>query len=195
MNGTFANPAPSRFPSQLAALGEILAGVDPGVYGSVGNQTVNAGCFVEYLTTVGGLRAQWFDKLESSPKGCGRVGWDTPAHLRGVWFHRLVVGAARERVEYESPARHGWNRTSPMPGGARARRAAWGWAPPRGIFRPQVTASAAPIPRPVSGNEGPRVAHRQQKATASAVGAARVVRDRDCFSGVEQRCVLAAPEP
>ena len=90
VNGTFANPAPSRFPSQLAALGEILAGVDPEVYGSVGNQTVNAGCFVEYLTTVGDLRAQWFDKLESSPKGCGRVGWDTPGHLRGVWFHPAI---------------------------------------------------------------------------------------------------------
>lgn len=57
-----------------------------------GQQTINAVCFIDYLRS--DLRAAWADLLTSTPKGCGRPGWDIPGRLRGAWFNPAIDAAS-----------------------------------------------------------------------------------------------------
>ncbi len=93
VNGTFANTSYTRYPMISDYLAQLpnLTG-DATIYDFVGQQAMNAGCFIDYLSSEGGLQASWFDLLLSSPKGCGRVGWDTPGYLRGAWFNPAIDG-------------------------------------------------------------------------------------------------------
>jgi len=56
-----------------------------------GQQTLNAGCFLSYMTLE--MRDLWKQKLLNSPQGCGQAGWDVNARLRGAWFSSLVDAA------------------------------------------------------------------------------------------------------
>jgi hypothetical protein len=53
-----------------------------------GHPTRNAACFLDYLAPA--LRAAWTQKLLSTPKSCGRAGWDLAGRLRGTWFNAAV---------------------------------------------------------------------------------------------------------
>ena len=57
-----------------------------------GNKTINAVCFIDYLTPA--LRQAWFSLLQSNPKTCGRVSSDIEGKLRGNWFNPAVDEAA-----------------------------------------------------------------------------------------------------
>lgn len=50
-----------------------------------GQKTINAACFTDYLPAA--HRTQWIARLTSSPKGCGRNGWDIDGRIRGNWFN------------------------------------------------------------------------------------------------------------
>ena len=53
-----------------------------------GQQTINAACFIEYLRDE--IRSAWTQLLVSTPRGCGRSGWDLPGELRGAWFNPAI---------------------------------------------------------------------------------------------------------
>ncbi len=93
VSGAFANTSYTRYPKFSDYMSQLpnLA-VDPNVYDFLGTQSLNAGCFIDYLSTAGGLQSIWFNLLLSSPKGCGAVGWDTPGYLRGAWFNPAIDG-------------------------------------------------------------------------------------------------------
>lgn len=87
-NGTFANPSATRYPSfsDYTPLFPAFSGIDLSIY-NLGNKMRNAACFIDYLDNSSGMQTAWHDKLASTPKGCGSVGWDTPGRLRGAWFN------------------------------------------------------------------------------------------------------------
>ena len=98
-NGTFVNPSPNRYPGfkDSAALFPNISG-DMGVYDFLGNIYLNAGCFIDYMSDAGGMKTAWFDRLASTPKSCGKVGWDEHGTLQGVWFNPAIdsLGLVRD---------------------------------------------------------------------------------------------------
>ncbi len=105
MNGTIANMSRTRYPMIWDYVDQLPnLTIDTSVYGFVGNQYLNAACFIDYLSTSGGLQVAWFDLLLSSPKGCGQAGWDTPGYLRGAWFNPAIDGTPWPAFDIEVAA-------------------------------------------------------------------------------------------
>lgn len=82
----FAGHGPRRYPDFLDYA--KLLGLELKQNPITGHPTINAACFLEYL--IPGLHDVWFAQLLSTPKGCGRPGWDAPNRLRGSWFNVAV---------------------------------------------------------------------------------------------------------
>lgn len=57
-----------------------------------GQKTINATCFIDYFRDE--LRTAWAELLTSTPRGCGRPGWDVPGKLRGAWFNPAIDAAS-----------------------------------------------------------------------------------------------------
>lgn len=87
-NGIFANISARHYPGfdDFALLFPAFSGIDLSIY-NLGNKMRNAACFIDYMNNSSGMQTAWRDKLASTPKGCGSVGWDVPGHLRGAWFN------------------------------------------------------------------------------------------------------------
>lgn len=87
-NGAFANISPRHYPGfgDFASLFPAFSGIDLSIY-NLGNKMRNAACFIDYMDNSSGMQTAWRDKLASTPKGCGSVGWDVAGHLRGAWFN------------------------------------------------------------------------------------------------------------
>jgi len=96
----FAGQGPRRYPT-FADYVQLL-GIDaPSPY--PGQQTINAVCFINYLKS--DIRDAWFNLLTSTPKTCGRPGWDLPGKLRGAWFNpSLDTASPPPLFELESGA-------------------------------------------------------------------------------------------
>lgn len=91
LSGAFINTSANRYPHFSDFMPLFLSvTVDMSVYPFLGNQYLNAGCFIDYMSSAGGLKAAWFAKLSSTPQDCGRVGWDSPGYLQGVWFNPAI---------------------------------------------------------------------------------------------------------
>lgn len=86
----FAGHGPRRYPT-LRQFARLL-GLEIRQAPYPGDRTLNAGCFLDYLTPA--LRAVWFAQLLSTPQDCGRPDWDLPNRLRGSWFNAAVDEAA-----------------------------------------------------------------------------------------------------
>lgn len=96
VSGSFLNSSPRRYPDIqdfLAVMPTI--DVDYGVY-QVGHRSFNAACFLDYLDNSTGMRDVWFDKLTSTPRTCGQVGWDVSGRLSGAWFNPAIDAAGPE---------------------------------------------------------------------------------------------------
>ena len=104
-NGTFANPSANRYPtySDYAPLFPALAGVDLSIY-NFGNKMRNGACFIDYLDNSSGMQSAWHAKLDSTPKGCGTIGWDVPGRLRGAWFNPALDALPAVAMDYETAA-------------------------------------------------------------------------------------------
>jgi len=105
INGQFANPNDRRYPSveDLATVFPIALGIDLSIY-NLGNKILNAACFIDYMDNSAGMQSNWFNKLGSTPKSCGAVGWDTVGNLRGAWFNPALDSLPSIVFDYELAA-------------------------------------------------------------------------------------------
>lgn len=90
VSGFFIQPNANRYPSlddMIKTLPFITA--DVSIY-QLGNDSINASCFIDYLDDHTGLKSTWYAKIGSNPQECGRVGWDIPQRLRGTWFNPVI---------------------------------------------------------------------------------------------------------
>ena len=108
----FVARGPLRYPEitdYMRALG--LRGRAP--YG--GQESINAACFLDYLTPA--LQTEWFPLLTSDPRGCGTNGWDVFGTIRGNWFNpalaaepdgifRIEEGAFSISPDHARPSTH-----------------------------------------------------------------------------------------
>lgn len=84
--GDFAGQTENHYPT-IATYNQLLSlGLDHPPF--PGQETLNAGCFVNYL--VPALRSDWATLLAEPPGDCGRADWDIDGRLRGTWFNPLI---------------------------------------------------------------------------------------------------------
>lgn len=84
--GRFSGRLDNHYPTIEAYAALLGLGLDHPPF--AGQATLNAGCFVNYMTPQ--LRGAWSDLLAGAPGDCGRAGWDVDGRLRGTWFNPLI---------------------------------------------------------------------------------------------------------
>ena len=85
----FAGQGARRYPTFTDYLQLLGVDVQPTF---LGQKTINAACFLDYLHA--DLRDAWAELLTSTPRSCGRPGWDVAGKLRGAWFNPAIDAAS-----------------------------------------------------------------------------------------------------